>query len=164
VSYEVRKAVMDRLSGDTTLMGDITGKVWDHALKREGNGATPGAFGPTTGDPTREPMLKPAIVIRGPNEVDAPDGPPGEPFSGEPELVNGFFTVHYYVPATENGKLLLDTVDSRVKSLLHAWQFTLGSGGCCTVTALERTDDIDSEEFRGNKEQQRRFVAEWIQE
>jgi hypothetical protein len=154
---------MTRLSGDGTLMADVTGKVWDRTLKKEGPGQTPGAWAPVVGDPSREPIMRPAIVITGPNQVSAPDGPPKDAFNAEPELVNGFFTVKYYVPTTETGKLLLDTVDNRVKVLLDGWQFTLASGECCTVTALERTEDIDSEEFRGNKEQQRRFVAEWMQ-
>jgi hypothetical protein len=164
VSYEIRKAVLDRLNGDATLVAAATGKAWDRTLKEEGKGATPGVWAPVEGDPSREPIMRPAIVVRGPNEVPSPDGPPREAFNNEPDLTNGFFTVHYYVPTTETGKLLLDTVDKRVRFLLDGWQFSLASSGACvTITALERTPDIDSEEFRGNKEQQRRYVAEWLQ-
>jgi hypothetical protein len=163
MSYEVRKAVLTRLNGDATLIASVPGKAWDRKLKDEPPGQTPGVWAKVPGDPTNEKIMRPAIVITGPNQVAAPDGPPREAFNSESELVNGFFTVKYYVPTTETGKLLLDTVDKRVRDLLDGWQFTLLSGECCTVTALERTEDIDSEEFRGNKEQQRRFVAEWMQ-
>lgn len=166
MSYEVRKAVMNRLTGDTgagSITELVTGKVWDRRIVQDGPGATPGVFKKVPGDPSREPLMNPAIAIFGPNEVRAPDGPPNDPFDTAPELVNGFFTVHYYVPATESGKTALDAIDARVRFLLHGWQTTLPSGSSCTVSALERTQDIDSEEHRGNKEQQRRFVAEWWQ-
>lgn len=166
MSYEVRKAVMDRLSGDVgagSITALVTGKVWDRRIKQDGPGKTPGVFIAVPGDPSKEPIMNPAITIFGPNEVTPPDGPVTQVWSGEPELVNGFLTVHYYAHAGDDGKLLLDAIDKRVRFLLDGWQFVLSTGYTCTVTKLERTQSIDSEEFRGNLEQQRRFVAEWLQ-
>jgi hypothetical protein len=156
MSYEIRKAVMTRLTADVALMANVPGGVWDRPIKQEGKGATPGVFKAVPGDPSREPIMQPTIEIHGPNQVKATEGPQ--------TLHNGFFTVHYYVPATESGKVLLDTIDGQVKTLLHEWQFVLASTGeTVTVLALERTEDIESLEFPGNKEQQRRFVVEYVE-
>lgn len=156
---EITTLVLAHLSGDATLYpGLVPGGIYDRELRRTKPGATPSAFQPVPGK--QVPRLRPSIVIYGPNDVDAPDGPLN--VEGLLVLRDGFLRIHYYVPATDSGKAALDAIDARVRWLLNGWQTTLSAGYPATFTELEMTEQIDSETFPGNKQSIRRYNVEYL--
>jgi hypothetical protein len=158
---EIRRRIVERLTADGTLYPSLVpGGIYDRPIKAgQGQGSTPAAFYITPGDPARIVRLHPSIVILGPNEVDPPSGPVDDAVT---VLRNGFLRLFYYVPATATGKTLLDQIDARVRWLLHGWQPTLDVGYPLTLTALELSEPLDSDEFPGNLVCYRRFVGEYL--
>lgn len=158
---EMRAKVVDRLSGDGTLYpGLVPGGIWDRPLKAgQGAGATGSAFAIRPGDSARVPRLRESIVVFGPNDVAAPDGPQA---LGDLALRQGFLRLFTYAPATASGKAALDAIDARVRFLLHGWQTVLSHGYPVTFTELEALEAVDSEEFPGNIMTMRRYVGEFL--
>lgn len=158
---EIRAKIVEKLLDDATLYpGLVPGGIYDRRLKQgKGQGATAGAFIIRPGDPAKVPYLQPSIVVFGPNEVQAVDGPQG---LGGLVLRTGFLRFHYYVPADAEHKTLLDQIDARIRWNLNGKQIQLSSGYPITFQELEAAEDIDSEEFPGTIMSMRRYVGEYL--
>jgi hypothetical protein len=159
----IRTTIVARLTNDGTLYpGLVPGGVYDRPLKvGKDAGATPAAFWIKPGDAARIVRLRESIVVMGPNEVDPPDGPAR--VEGEPVLRNGFVRLFYYVPATASGKANLDAIDARVRTLLAGWQAALDGGYPATISVLELSDAIDTEEpLPGALMAMRRLAVEYL--
>lgn len=154
---EVRTRTIGRLEGDAANAALLVpGGIHPTSIRPgRGPGSTPQAF---EQDASGIAHLRPALSIIGPNEVDPPDGP----LEGSPRLRNGFIRLFVYVPHTPAGRGMLDGIDDWVMARLDGWQTTLDNGHGLTLTALELSEALPSDEIEGALVRFRRLVAEYL--
>jgi hypothetical protein len=143
----------------------VIGGIYDRDISTEQEGGTPAAWGPDPNgdpdDPLEPTILRPSMVIQGPNDVAPPNGATN---IEDVHARNGFLRVYYYFPATSEGKITGDLMDRRTKAALNGYMVTLSTGWPVHITALDATESMDSPIARLTKVKQRRFLCEWMQE
>lgn len=159
--YEVRLAMINRLECDEDLGFMIPGGIWDRPIKAgQGQGATPGAFWTDPMDPTRLVRLRRTIYISEGGDLVGTSGPTNE---DEDRIWQCFPLIYMYVDATNSGKIALGQIDGRIKMLLHGWQDTMTDGSTFTISALDRTETVESPDYPGTLICYRRYRAEYIE-
>lgn len=99
-------AIKERLESDPTFVGLVLGGIWNREIKREGRGATPGAF-------DADLFLRPTVVVEGGGEV------PSRLFPG---AYLDQVTLHFYCPSDSTRKALITAAHERAIKLLKKAQ------------------------------------------
>ena len=120
--------IYNRLTGDNSLLTVLPGGIWDRAIKREGVGATPGAFD-QYGDP-----LPAAVVMDGTDEQTA---------FGPDASFQSFPWIYLYAQPHANGKAAIATAWDLMFSLLHKWRFATPNSTDAEVHVIGRLGVMD---------------------
>jgi hypothetical protein len=129
----IAATIQSRLSADSGVTTLLTGGVYDHPLKREGDGATPNAFAPTFPYQPRPA----AVVVDGSDEQEA-FGPDGS-FSSYP-------WVYFYAAPTQTGKDTIANAWESAFSSLHNYRFATGNGTGAQIKVIGRLATLDDPE------------------
>ena len=124
--------IYNRLTGDGTLGGVLSGGIWTRPLKREGDGNTPGAF---TVTPPYRPL--PAAVVTDGTDEQTAFGPDGS--------FQSFPWIYIYAPPHDNGKAAIANAWDQMFTLLHGWRFATGNGTDAEVRVIGRLGVLDDE-------------------